>query len=56
MATPTATTDLLCSAGKYTGSDYKQDNIYISFGSTWNGDANLPSEVVGVLLNGTLLA
>ena len=51
-----STTDLLCSPGKYTDTEYKVDSIYKSFGTTWFGDSNLAPEFVGYLLNGSPIA
>ena len=52
-----STTDLLCSPGKYTETDYKLDSIYKSFGKTWfNDETNLPREAIGFALNGVMIA
>ena len=50
------TTDLLCSPGKYTDTDYKLDSIYKSFFTTWDDESDLAPEFVGYLLNGSLIA
>ena len=50
------TTDLLCSAGKFTETDYKLDSIIKSFGTTWSGQSDLAREMVGISLNGLLIA
>ena len=51
------TTDLLCSPGNYTDTDYKLDSLYKSFGNTWSGHgSNLPREVIGFALNGAMIA
>lgn len=50
------TTDLLCSPGKYTDTFYQLDSIYRSFGNTFSGFSDMPREIVGVALNGMMLA
>ena len=50
------TTDLLCSPGKYTDTFYQLDSIYRSFGNTYSGFSDMPREIVGVALNGMMLA
>lgn len=58
------TTDLLCSPGKYLDYEYKIDSLYTVIGNAWGPTvdetdynmSNLPKEVVGFALNGTLLA
>ena len=52
----TLTTDLLCSPGKYTDTYYQLDSIYRSFGNRFSGFSDMPREIVGVALNGMMLA
>ena len=51
-----ATTDLLCSPGKYTETDYKLDTIVKTFGTTWSGQSDLAREMFGMALNGMIFS